>query len=56
MHFAEIGEDPDKRNYFVSYKKINDLGFETETNIDLGIDELIKGMELINLSSNYYNV
>jgi nucleoside-diphosphate-sugar epimerase len=56
LHFAEIGEDPDKRNYFVSYKKINDLGFETEINIDLGIDELIKGMELINLSSKYYNV
>ena len=56
LHFAEIGEDADKRNYFVSYKKINDLGFETKIDIDTGIDELIKGMELINISSKYYNV
>ena len=56
LHFAEIGEDADKRNYFVSYKKINDLGFKTEIDIDTGIDELIKGMELINISSKYYNV
>ena len=56
LHFAEIGEDADKRNYFVSYKKINQLGFETEIDIDEGIDELIKGMDLINISSKYYNV
>ena len=56
LHFAEIGEDADKRNYFVSYNKINQLGFETEIDIDDGIDELIKGMDLINISSRYYNV
>ena len=56
LHFAEIGEDADKRNYFFSLKKINDLGFETKIDIDTGIDELIKGMELINISSKYYNV
>ena len=56
IHYEEIGEDADKRNYFVSYKKINDLGFETKIDIDTGIDELIKGMELINISSKYYNV
>ena len=56
LHFAEIGEDPDKRNYFVSYKKINDLGFTTTINIEEGIDELIKVMELIDIKSPYANV
>ena len=56
LHFAEIGEDPDKRNYYVSYKKINDLGFTTSINLEEGIDELIKGMELINISSKYTNL
>ena len=56
LHFAEIGEDPDKRNYFVSYKKINALGFNITIDIEQGIDELIKVMELINIHSPYSNV
>ena len=43
-------------HYFVSYKKINDLGFETKIDIDTGIDELIKTSPLVKTYSPYFNV
>lgn len=43
----EIGEDPDKRNYIVSNKKILSTGFETVFSLDDGIKELIKGYEIL---------
>lgn len=39
----------DKRNYAISYKKIKSLGFETRVGIDEGIDELIKGFNVLKL-------
>ena len=39
---SEIGKDPDKRNYIVSNKKIEDAGFTARRSLDLGIQELIK--------------
>lgn len=56
VHYAEIGEDPDKRNYFCSYKKINNLGFKTSINIEEGIEELIKVIQVIDKKSNYANI
>lgn len=47
FHEAEIGEDPDKRNYIVSNKKINDTGFLAKTSLKYGIAELIKGFQII---------
>ena len=41
---------------FVSYKKINNLGFTTSINIEDGIDELIKVMQLVEIKSPYSNV
>ena len=38
LHFADIREDEDKRNYSVSYEKINSLGFKTKKTVDEGID------------------
>ena len=41
IHFAEVGSDPDKRNYIVSNSKLKDAGFAAKRSIDDGIRELI---------------
>ncbi len=47
IHFAEIGSDPDKRNYIVSNQKLREAGFEAKRSIEAGIAELIKGYRMI---------
>jgi nucleoside-diphosphate-sugar epimerase len=42
IHFSEIGEDADKRNYIVSNQRLREAGFEARRSIDEGIRELIK--------------
>jgi nucleoside-diphosphate-sugar epimerase len=42
IHEAEIGEDPDKRDYIVSNKKLISQGFVPKYSLDFGIKELIK--------------
>jgi nucleoside-diphosphate-sugar epimerase len=56
FNYADIGEDADKRNYIVSYKKINSLGFTTTITIEEGIKELIKTIPLIKINNPYYNI
>ena len=52
---AEIGEDIDKRNYLVSNEKIEATGFKTEYSLSFGIQELIKGFQVIK-KSEYANI
>jgi len=47
VHFAEFGEDPDKRNYIVSNQKLIDSGFKASRSIELGIKELLKGYRMM---------
>lgn len=47
IHSAEIGEDPDKRDYIVSNDKIESIGWIPNFSLDIGIQELIKGYNII---------
>jgi nucleoside-diphosphate-sugar epimerase len=47
IHFAEVGSDPDKRNYIVSNDKLRKTGFEAARSLDSGIAELIKGYRMM---------
>jgi nucleoside-diphosphate-sugar epimerase len=44
---AELGEDPDKRNYIVSNQRIEAMGFNPAVSLDEGIDELIRGYQIV---------
>ncbi len=46
-HFAEVGSDPDKRNYIVSNQRLREAGFEARRSLDQGIRELIKGYRML---------
>jgi nucleoside-diphosphate-sugar epimerase len=52
---APIGEDPDKRDYIVSNRRILSAGYTTEWSLDRGIRELVKGYTIIR-NSVYGNI
>ena len=43
VHFAPIGQDPDKRNYQVSNQRLAAAGYTARRTLDQGIQELLKG-------------
>lgn len=47
IHFAAIGQDPDKRNYIVSNQRLRNAGFEARRSLDEGIEELLKGYRMM---------
>lgn len=56
LEFAGTGEDPDKRDYEVSYEKIRKVGFHTTINLEDGIKELIRGLKVVEIFNPYSNV
>lgn len=46
IHFAPIGQDPDKRNYIVSSGRLREVGFEARRSLDDGIRELLKAYRM----------
>ena len=42
----EFTKDPDQRNYIVSNSKIENLGFETQINLENGVHELVTGIQI----------
>ena len=51
---AEIGEDPDKRDYIVSNEKIENTGFRQKYSLDFGIKELMKAYKIMKLKNGEY--
>jgi nucleoside-diphosphate-sugar epimerase len=49
IHYAPIGQDPDKRNYIVSNRRLREAGFEARRSLDDGIHELLKGYRMMGL-------
>lgn len=47
VHYAEVGSDPDKRNYIVSNQRLREAGFEAGRSIDAAIPELITGYRML---------
>ena len=47
VHYAEIGSDPDKRNYIVSNQRLREAGFEARRTLDDGIRELLQGYRML---------
>lgn len=56
LHFADVGEDQDKRDYVVSYKKIHATGYDVTIGVEEGVDELVKVAQVVQISNPYMNI
>lgn len=52
---ADVGSDPDQRNYVVSNERIEATGFKPRFRLDDGIEELIKGFQVVR-RTQYSNI
>ncbi len=55
VHLAKIGEDPDKRDYIVSNKKLESLGWKATYSLDDGIKEIISAYPFLKCN-NFKNI
>lgn len=55
VHYAAVGQDADKRDYAVSYKKIRDLGFIPTITVRDGIKELARIIPAIQIHNPHTN-
>ena len=55
VHYADFDNDADKRNYVVSYDKINNLGFDTTITVEQGVKELLNVYPVVSIQNKYRN-
>ncbi len=49
LHEAQVGTDPDQRNYAVDYSRLQSLGFRAKVDLDEGVLELVKILRVLTL-------
>lgn len=47
LHEADVGTDPDQRDYEVDYSKLRSLGFRAQVSLEEGLQELIKALSVL---------
>lgn len=47
LHEAEVGTDPDQRDYEVDYSKLRSVGFRAQVSMEEGLQELIKVLTVL---------
>ena len=52
---SENGEDPDRRDYRVDFRKLEGRGFKTELTIEDGIEEMARGLQVVSVPNPYSN-
>ena len=55
VEFAEVGEDPDRRNYAVDFSRLRALGFRFQVSVEDGIEELARGLRVLDLPNPWSN-
>jgi nucleoside-diphosphate-sugar epimerase len=49
LHEADVGTDPDQRDYEVDYSKLRTVGFRAKVTLDEGVRELIKVLSVLTI-------
>jgi nucleoside-diphosphate-sugar epimerase len=47
LHEADVGSDPDQRDYEVDYSKLRTLGFRANVSLEEGVQELVKVLTVL---------
>lgn len=55
LHEAQVGSDPDQRDYEVDYSRLKSLGFRARVDLDEGIQELVKILRVMTISNPLRN-
>ncbi len=55
LHEAQIGTDPDQRDYEVNYSRLKSLGFRAKVDLDEGIKELVKILSVTTIANPLRN-
>jgi nucleoside-diphosphate-sugar epimerase len=55
LHEAQVGTDPDQRDYEVDYRRLRALGFRAQVGLEEGILELVKILRVLRISNPLRN-